>query len=524
MAVEERATLSSADRAALPDSAFAHVEHGHSINGKTPDKYRHYPIHDAAHVKAALSRIADPSNAFAAEAKPKVLAAAKRLGIGADKKGRSMDSLVPEVRFVKSAPELRIFEGENGAAQHITGYAAVFEKRSRRLGNFVENVRTTTFDESRAAGFPDVVCRYNHRDDMVLGTTNAKTCVLEVDERGLNYDVDPPKARADVLELVQRGDVRYSSFAFRCNEGGDEWGVTEFNFPLRSLHSVELLDVAPVMDPAYHDTSAAARNMTGAVDSLARWVHADPAEVRSMMEAGQAMRFFKRTDRASAPKLTPEAAEERQAETVDDEAVSLHTVKTDEAPAETEQDRSMETPENDEERKITKAADLCLKYCHGEPCVKQPGHDGECEPRCYARGKEGLPCGLPMDHEGAHVPMAVDDGKTRAPATAARSADGIEAETRDADGKLTPEAIARFKSELETRAAEIQAEQRALEAQAAAVQADLTAFGTPAEVRDEAPKPDTMGAAQAMFKMAELRTRMITNLDAFEAADVTPSE
>jgi hypothetical protein len=89
---------------------------------------------------------------------------------------------------------------------------------------------------------------------------------------------------------------------------------------MRSLHSVELVDVAPVMDPAYRDTSAMARNISGAVESLARWVDADPNEVRSMMEAGQAIKFFKNTRTQSVPKVDKDAAEARAC---DDLAVAL---------------------------------------------------------------------------------------------------------------------------------------------------------------------------------------------------------
>jgi hypothetical protein len=76
------------------------------------------------------------------------------------------------------------------------------------------------------------------------------------------------------------------------------------------------------MDPAYRDTTAMARNISGAVESLARWVHEDPVQVRSMMEAGQAIKFFKRTDRPSVPKLDAESAESRAC---DDIAISLRS-------------------------------------------------------------------------------------------------------------------------------------------------------------------------------------------------------
>jgi hypothetical protein len=65
---------------------------------------------------------------------------------------------------------------------------------------------------------------------------------------------------------------------------------------MRTLHSVELIDVAPVLDPAYPDATAGARAMNGAVESLAHWVQGDPEEIRSRLAEGRAMEFFRRSD------------------------------------------------------------------------------------------------------------------------------------------------------------------------------------------------------------------------------------
>lgn len=331
------ATLSAADRKALPDSAYAYID---------PQGGRHFPIHDKAHVIAALRL--GPRSPMWAKAKGKVMAAAKKFGVGTDdsKKsdtGRSLESLYPEIRFYPDKLELRSDKIADGVEQnHIVGYAAVFGAVSRRLGGFHEKVLPTAFERSMSDGWPNVVCRYNHKDDYVLGTTGADTVRLKVDDHGLQYDVIPPECRSDVVEYVARGDVRYSSFAFRCvDEDGDSWEKSEYNLPMRSLHAVELVDVAPVMDPAYRDTTAMARNITGAVESLARWVNEDPNEVRSIMEAGQAIKFFKRTDRPSTPEVSKDAAEARAC---DDPAVALRS-----------RWEKFETSVADEERQVTNA-------------------------------------------------------------------------------------------------------------------------------------------------------------------------
>lgn len=410
-----------------------------------------------------------------------------------------MDALFPEVRFVKDAPEVRTAEGSD--AKYITGYAAVFDKNSRRLGNFVESVAPSAFNESRAAGFPDVVCRYNHRDDMVLGTTNAGTCKIDIDQRGMHYDVLPPRSRDDVLELVQRGDVRFSSFAFRCNdEGGDEWSPNgPGNLPMRRLLSVEVVDCAPVMDPAYHDTTAAARSMQGAVESLARWVHADPSEVRSMLEAGQAPRFFKRTDRTSAPRLDKQSAEERQTEAVDDPATSVSTTVTPE-----KEDRTTVDDKNVEERKVlSSAARKALP--DSDFAYIEPGGA-----KVNGRTKPNKLRHYPI-HDANHVRNAlarIAQGKK----FAAEAAPKVHA----AAGKFgigMHDPMERALLQIcEQRAAEFLAAEEARKA------AELVETAKPVTEEHKTDEARTFTPADMLAQMAEMRTKMVSEFDLdFEA-------
>src|SRR5215212_1160062 len=162
--------------------------------------------------------------------------------------------------------------GSSDKAPKIGGYASVFNRQSQNLGGFVEVVSPGFFNDSRMRGWPDVMARYNHDDNMLLGTTGGGTLSLSIDESGLMYDVIVPQARADVYELVSRSDIRKSSFAFRALE--DDWTMTEQNYPLRTLMTGQLVDVAPVNSPAYVDTTASKRSKfvveeaRGALESL----------------------------------------------------------------------------------------------------------------------------------------------------------------------------------------------------------------------------------------------------------------
>lgn len=293
------AELSTGSINDLPDSAFAYIESGGTkdSSGKTtPRSLRHFPIHDAAHVRNALARA--PQSPFGDKAMPKIRAAAAKFGVqvGGDS-GRSLGELAgePERRYTPGIIECRAAaDGEK-----IGGYGAVFGKLSRNLGGFVEQVSQGAFNQSRSLGWPNVICRYNHDANMVLGTTAGQTLQLRTDGTGLDYEVDPPKARADILELVQRHDIQFSSFAFRVPPGGDEWSVTDQNYPMRTLHEVQLVDVAPVLDPAYPDATAGLRSL-----ALAKEVELD--EVVSMAAQDELRRFFIRTDNRGAPVKPPQ--------------------------------------------------------------------------------------------------------------------------------------------------------------------------------------------------------------------------
>jgi HK97 family phage prohead protease len=182
----------------------------------------------------------------------------------------------------------------------IGGYAAVFNKRSVNLGGFHEILDPRTFNKSRSDGFPGVVCRFNHNDDYLLGTTRSGTCRVDVDHNGLSYEVDVPQCRSDVYEMTERRDLAHSSFAFQAYE--DAWGHDESGYPVRMLVSARLIDVAPVTNPAYPDATVGLR-------SLARHMDASFEDVVAKAQKDELRSFFIRTDNrtAPAPETEPEA-------------------------------------------------------------------------------------------------------------------------------------------------------------------------------------------------------------------------
>jgi HK97 family phage prohead protease len=184
----------------------------------------------------------------------------------------SRDSI--EIRVRADRVEFRDATAGAPSAGVLAGYAAVYERLSQNLGGFVEKVAPGAFAQTLADNNP-VLARYNHDDNQLLGTTEAETLRVASDDTGLPYEVDLPDTSVgrDVAVLAKRGDVRYSSFAFRTLE--DSWSVTDQGFPLRTLVKVQLVDVAPVNNPAYRDTSVGMR-------SLAERTGIDPTDLATV--------------------------------------------------------------------------------------------------------------------------------------------------------------------------------------------------------------------------------------------------
>lgn len=143
----------------------------------------------------------------------------------------------------------------------LQGYAAVFNSPSRDLGGFFEIIRPGAFKRSIEAG-GDVLGLFNHNVNALLGRTSSKTLRIGEDARGLWYQIDLPDTQLgrDLAEQVRRGDVRGSSFGFTVNGASGQAWRKEGAKSVRELHDVNLLDVSPVVNPAYLAADVAVRS------------------------------------------------------------------------------------------------------------------------------------------------------------------------------------------------------------------------------------------------------------------------
>ena len=167
----------------------------------------------------------------------------------------TLEKFDAEVRSHKAIIEKREFRMENAEYEGntIRGYAAVYNSDSEWMGGFYEQIATGAFDDVLDN---DTRAYFNHDENLLLGRVSSGTLRLGTDARGLYYEVDLPNTSYanDLVELMKRGDVNQSSFAFLIDS--DRWEERDGK-TYRIIEKVSrLLDVSPVSQPAYPDATS----------------------------------------------------------------------------------------------------------------------------------------------------------------------------------------------------------------------------------------------------------------------------
>lgn len=115
----------------------------------------------------------------------------------------------------------------------------------------------------------DVLALFNHDESAILGRSESGTLRLKTDKRGLHYEVDVPDTQLgrDVTELVRRGDLGGSSFAFIPTE------ITFIDEDARTvveIRDLRLFDVSVVGRPAYRSTSVDLERKAAEINAYVR--------------------------------------------------------------------------------------------------------------------------------------------------------------------------------------------------------------------------------------------------------------
>jgi len=162
-------------------------------------------------------------------------------------------------RRVLTAPSLELRKADDGA-EHVVGFAAVYNQLSVDLGFFREKIAPGAFRRAFENG-ADVAALWNHNTDKILGRTTSGTLKLRDEpEKGLAFDLALPLSPLgqEVAESVRRRDTAGASFGFMTRK--DLWEET-LEGMVRTLLDVDLFDISPTPFPAYPQTQAALRSL-----------------------------------------------------------------------------------------------------------------------------------------------------------------------------------------------------------------------------------------------------------------------
>jgi hypothetical protein len=147
----------------------------------------------------------------------------------------------------------------------IEGYGIVFQKWSLDLGGFREIILPEAMEG--VLDRSDVLALLNHdisRGILARYTKGKGSMGLRITETGVRYNFNAPKYSLgdEVLEGVERGDIRASSFAFTVAPGGEQWEKNEDGTWNRTIKAFDkIFDMSMVYSPAYTDTTVAKRSL-----------------------------------------------------------------------------------------------------------------------------------------------------------------------------------------------------------------------------------------------------------------------
>lgn len=198
--------------------------------------------------------------------------------------------MVTDVTIEQRAAEV---EGGEGT-EVIKGYFSVYDSNYKLWNNTYERIAKGALD---GADISDVLCLYNHEDEMLLGRlyNGEGTLKIGIDERGGYFTCEKANTTAfnDTYENIRLKNIRGCSFAFTIESETVETDVPQADGSMATIYTInkikKLYDVGPVNNPAYIETDVEA-SMRSRVQPIKK-------EVRSQQDLLLISRINKTTNK-----------------------------------------------------------------------------------------------------------------------------------------------------------------------------------------------------------------------------------
>lgn len=182
-----------------------------------------------------------------------------------------MPKIERQIRAFDASGAPRILRAEDGTeTRTIEGYAIVFSQRSALLPDWgkyrmVEEIIPRSAVSSVMLEKCDIIADLEHNPSRMLARSKEGkgTLSLVIDETGLRYRFEAPRTIDGdyALEMVRRGDISGSSFAYSTDEDANISYSKDGDTLVREVNKIDAIyDVAIVANPAYKGTSVEARS------------------------------------------------------------------------------------------------------------------------------------------------------------------------------------------------------------------------------------------------------------------------
>jgi HK97 family phage major capsid protein/HK97 family phage prohead protease len=160
--------------------------------------------------------------------------------------------------------EFRVASQPDDQTMHVSGYVNRTGEWSEVLGNttkFVERIAPGAFARALQNATNDIDFLAEHNDQLILASTRNNSLQLKEDDTGLYMEatIAPTSWGKDYYQLISDGILRNMSFGFVALK--DSWDVRDDGVYERTIEELQLIEVSVVKNPAYSQSTIAARGI-----------------------------------------------------------------------------------------------------------------------------------------------------------------------------------------------------------------------------------------------------------------------